>query len=159
MCLVNGRVVSIQVLQAHGLPPRPVSEAVALPGRGLEEDIHGKTREDGKRQVLVVDSGSLEAMGLSPGDLREQITVDLPELYSLTEGTMLRMGDARLQISGPCEPCTHIGELLGKEDREGFRLSLQGRRGVLVRVVSVTGEGRIRVNDPVDVVRSEHATI
>ena len=145
---MNGRVVSIQLLQAHGQPPRAVPAAVAVPGQGLEGDLHGKTREDGKRQVLLMDTETLDALGLSPGDLRDQLTLDLPGLQRLPSGTLLRVGEAELELSGPCEPCTHIGELLGKEDREAFRGSLVGRRGVLARVVAVTGEGRIRVGDP-----------
>jgi MOSC domain-containing protein YiiM len=155
---VTGRVASIQLLQAHGQRPRPVSEAVAVPGRGLDEDLHGKTREDGKRQVLLMDTETLDALGLSPGDLRDQITLDLPGLQGLPEGTKLRVGQAELELTGPCEPCTHIGELLGKVDREAFRGSLVGRRGVLARVVAVTGDGRIRVGDPAELVGSESVT-
>jgi len=148
---VNGRVVSIQLLQTRGRPLQPVSEVIAVPGRGLEGDLHGKTREDGKRQVLLVDTGSLETIGLSPGDLREQITVDLPDLQGLPEGSRVRVGEAELELTGPCEPCQHIGELVGKPDTEAFRQSLVGRRGVLARVLSVSGDGWIRVGDPAEV--------
>jgi MOSC domain-containing protein YiiM len=135
-----------------------VLEAVALPGRGLDEDLHGKTREDGKRQVLLMDTETLDALGLSPGDLRDQLTLELPGLQRLPAGTVLQVGEARLELTGPCEPCTHIGELLGKEDREAFRGSLVGRRGVLARVVAVTGEGRIRVGDLAELVGSDSVT-
>jgi MOSC domain-containing protein YiiM len=158
MCGVNGRVVSIQLLLTHGQPPQPVPEATAVPGRGLEGDLHGKTREDGKRQVLLMDTESLEALGLSPGDLRDQITLDLPGLQELPAGTQVRLGQVELELTGPCEPCTHIGELLEKEDREGFRTSLVGRRGVLARIVAVTGEGRIRVGDLAELVGSDPVT-
>lgn len=151
---MNGSVVSIQLLKAHGQPQRPVSEVIALPGQGLEGDLHGKTREDGKRQVLLMDTESLEAMGLSPGDLRDQVTLELPGLQRLPAGTRLRIGEAELELTGPCEPCTHIGELLGKEDREAFRQSLEGRRGVLARIVTIRGEGRIRIGDPAEVLNS-----
>lgn len=159
MASVSGRVISIQLLQAHGQRPRPVSYAVAVPGRGLEEDLHGKTREDGKRQVLLMDTETLDALGLSPGDLRDQLTLDLPGLQRLPAGTRLRVGDADLELTGPCEPCTHIGELLRKEDREAFRRSLVGRRGVLARIVAVTGEGRIRVGDGAEVIGATPVTI
>ena len=129
-----------------------------MPGRGLEGDLHGKTREDGKRQVLLMDTETLDALGLSPGDLRDQVTLDLPGLQRLPAGTLLRVGEAELELSGPCEPCTHIGELLGKENREVFRQSLVGRRGVLARIVAVTGEGRIRVGDLIELVGSDSVT-
>jgi MOSC domain-containing protein YiiM len=147
---VTGRVASLQIVTTHGLPPQPVQEVVALPGRGLEGDVHGKTHDAAKRQVLLVDTVSLDALGLSPGDLRDQVTLDLPGLQDLPAGTRLQVGEAEIELSGPCEPCTHIGELLGKEDREEFRQLLVGRRGVLARVVAVTGGGRIRVGDPAE---------
>jgi MOSC domain-containing protein YiiM len=155
---VNGSVVSIQLLRAHGQPLLPVPEAIAVPGRGLEGDVHGKTREEGKRQVLLVDTQSLEAMGLSPGDLREQITVDLPGLQALSAGTRLLVGEADLELTGPCEPCQHIGELVGKPDTEAFRQSVVGRRGVLARVLSVSGDGWIRVGDPAEVLNPHPVT-
>jgi MOSC domain-containing protein YiiM len=155
---MRGRVASIQLVKAHGEPPRPVPETVAMPGRGLEGDLHGKTKEDGKRQVLLMDTQSLEALGLRPGDLRDQVTLDLPGLQQLPAGTRLQVGQAELELTGPCEPCTHIGMLVGKEDREAFRRSLVGRRGVLARVVAVTGEGRIRVGDPAELIASHAAT-
>lgn len=151
---MNGSVVSIQLLQAHGQPLLPVPEAIAVPGRGLEGDVHGKTREEGKRQVLLVDTQSLEAIGLTPGDLREQITLELLGLQELPAGTRLKVGEAELEVSGPCEPCHHIGELLGKENREVFRESLEGRRGVMARVVAVEGSGRIRVGDRAEVLET-----
>jgi MOSC domain-containing protein YiiM len=158
MARVNGTVASIQLLKAHGQPQWPVSEAIAVPGKGLDGDLHGKTHEDGKRQVLLMDTESLEALELLPGDLRDQITLNLPGLQQLPAGSRLRVGQAELELTGPCEPCTHIGELLGKVDREAFRGSLLGRRGVLARVVAVTGDGRIRVGDPAELVGSESVT-
>lgn len=150
---MNGSVISIQLLQAHGQPLLPVPEAIAVPGRGLEGDVHGKTREEGKRQVLLVDRDSLDALGLTPGDLREQITLELRGLQELA-GTRLKVGEAELEVSGPCEPCHHIGELLGKENREVFRESLEGRRGVMARVVAVEGSGLIRVGDRAEVLET-----
>jgi MOSC domain-containing protein YiiM len=152
-------VISIQLLRAHGRPPEPVPEAVAVPGRGLEGDLHGKTREDGKRQVLLMDTETLDVLGLSPGDLRDQVTVELPGLQHLPAGTRLRMGEAELELTGPCEACTHIGELLRKDDREAFRHSLVGRRGVLARVLSISGSGRIRVGNAVELVGATPVTI
>jgi MOSC domain-containing protein YiiM len=152
-----GSVTSLQLLQAHGQPPRAVSEVVAVPGRGLEGDIHGKTREDGKRQVLLMDTDSLEAMGLLPGDLRDQVTLNFPGLQQLPAGTRLLVGEATLELAGPCEPCTHIGELLRKDDPAAFQRLLVSRRGVMARVLAVTGNGKIRVGDPVDILPADEA--
>jgi MOSC domain-containing protein YiiM len=146
-----GVVLSVQLLGRHGERPRPVAAARALPDRGLEGDLHGQGRAGGRRQILLIDRASLEALGLRPGDLREQITVDFPPLEALAPGTRLQVGEAVLELTGPCEPCTHIGALNGVADREAFRDALRGRRGQLARVVRTDGSGVIRVGDRVAV--------
>lgn len=143
-----GRVIGLHVLSVHGERPHPRVEVRALVGQGLECDLHGKGRAAGTgRQVLVMDRQTLEAAGLEPGDLREQITVDFAALERLPEGTRLRVGSAVLETTGPCEPCTHIGKLNGRPDVVEFKQSLEGRRGQLAKVVAVDGDGLIRVGD------------
>lgn len=116
-------------------------------GGGLEGDWHSKR---GGRALLLMDAGDLRDLDLSPGDLREQITVDLPGLMGVEAGTRLRVGPAVLEITKPCDPCTHIGEHVGVGDVEAFRDRLRGRRGMLARFVEADGD-RIKVGDPVEV--------
>jgi MOSC domain-containing protein YiiM len=144
---MNGRVISLHIrTEKHGTPI-PVAEAIGRVGGGIEGDVHAH-RET--RAVLVVDRSALDALGLKPGDLREEITTDgLPDVTNLPVDTELRIGAATLRVNGPCEPCTHIGELLGVPDPEAFRQSLLGRRGALCTVVTVTAP--IHVGDPVEV--------
>ncbi len=141
-----GRVVSLQTKREHLAPLEPV-ESFRATGLGLDGDKHAG-REAAKRQVLLVEAGDLRDLGLEPGALREQVTVDLPELMSLGQGTRLRVGEAVLELTGVCEPCTHIGEHVGVDDTEALRQRLIGRRGMLARVV---GEGAIRRYDPVHI--------
>ncbi len=138
--------MSLQTKRGHFAPLEPV-EAFRATALGLDEDKHAG-REEGKRQVLLADAGDLLDLGLEPGALREQVTVDLPGLMALPQGTRLRVGGAMLEVTGVCEPCTHIGEHLGAEDPEALRRTLVGRRGMLARVV---GEGPIRRDDSVEV--------
>jgi MOSC domain-containing protein YiiM len=144
---MTGRVTSLQIrTEKHGTPT-PVSEAIGRVGGGIEGDVHAHRTT---RAVLVIDRATLDALGLKPGDLREEITTEgLPDVTNLATDTELRIGGVTLQVNGPCEPCTHIGELLGVADPEEFRQSLLGRRGALCTVVSVSGP--IRVGDPVEV--------
>jgi hypothetical protein len=141
-----GRVVSLQTKGEHDAPLEAVDAFRATP-LGLEGDKHAG-REEGKRQILLAEAGDLRDLGLEPGALREQVTLDLPGLMSLGEGTRLRVGEAVLEVTGVCEPCTHIGEHLGAEDPEALRQALVGRRGMLARVLR---EGPIRRDDPVEV--------
>ena len=144
---MTGRVISLHVrTEKHGLPT-PVAEVVGRVGGGLEGDVHAHRSS---RAVLVIDRATLDALRLSPGDLREEITIEgLPDVTNLPMDTELRIGGVTLRVNGPCEPCTHIGELLGVPDREEFRLSLLGRRGALCTVSTVSAP--IRVGDPVEV--------
>jgi MOSC domain-containing protein YiiM len=145
----TGYVLSIHLLRAQRTPPQPVAEAKALLGYGLEGDVHGKKRPGDHRQVLILDIASLRYFGLRPGDLREQITVDFPMLDRLPAGTRVRIGAATVELSGPCEPCTHIGQTLSVADHVAFQQALLGRRGQLARIVAVDGDGVIRVGDAV----------
>jgi len=144
---MSGRVISLHVrTEKHG-SPTPVAEAVGRVDGGIEGDAHA---ERTSRAVLVIDRATVDALRLRPGDLREEITIEgLPDVTNLPEGTELRIGGVTLRVNGPCEPCTHIGELLGVPDPEEFRQSLLGRRGALCTVVAVSGP--VRVGDPVDV--------
>ena len=137
-------VVSLQLHEGHGKPMRPVPQAAARVGGGIEGDSHAHRS---KRAVTVVDRSTHDAVGVQPGDLREQITVEgLPALGSLAEGTLLRIGAITLRVNGPCDPCTHIGEMNGVDPRE-FQALLEGRRGLVCTVVSA--DGPVRVGDPV----------
>lgn len=144
---MNGRVISLHIrTEKHGTPI-PVGEAVGRVGGGIEGDVHADRTS---RAVLVVDRATVEALDLRPGDLREEVTIEgLPEVTNLPVDTELRVGGVTLRVSGPCEPCTHIGELLAVPDPEAFRQSLLGRRGALCTVAAVSGP--IRVGDPVEV--------
>ena len=144
---MSGRVISLHVrMEKHGAP-KPVAEAVGRVGGGLEGDIHAHRTS---RAVLVIDRATVEALHLAPGDLREEITVEgLPDVTNLPEDTELRIGGVTLRVNGPCEPCTHIGEVLGVPDSEVFRQSLLGRRGALCTVSAVSGP--VRIGDRVEV--------
>ena len=141
----SGRVVSLQLKREHWEPLAPVDQ-IRLTEDGIDGDRHAG-RAEGKRQILLIDAGDLRDLDLKPGDLREQVTVELPGLMALPEGTRLRLGTAVLELTGECGPCTHIGEHVGVEDPEAFRQQLEGRRGVLARV---SEPGEIRVGDPVE---------
>ena len=141
------RVMSLQLHGAHGEPLRPASEIRGRIGGGLEGDSH-VDRE--KRGVVVLDRSTNDALGLRPGDLREQITVDgLPDLNSLAVGTRLRIGGITLLVNGPCEPCTHIGEMNGVADLREFQAKLEGRRGLICTVLAA--DAPVHVGDDVAV--------
>lgn len=144
---MTARVVSLQLHEGRGKPMRPVDAAAVRLGGGLEGDSHAHRS---KRAVTVVDRSAHEAVGVRSGDLREQITVEgLPNLGDLAEGTQLRIGAIMLRVNGPCDPCSHIGEMNGAADPSEFQAMLEGRRGLVCTVVAA--DGPVRVGDPVSV--------
>jgi MOSC domain-containing protein YiiM len=115
-------------------------EIRALPDSGLEGCAHA--RPGGKRQVLLIDRETLEAMSLAPGIVRENITTEGLNVNSLATGQQLRVGEARLEVSAVCTPCDQLEKI-----RPGLRKEFWGRRGMLCRIVE---GGTIRRGDPIE---------
>lgn len=151
---MGARVVSLQLKRGKGECPVAVDAVIGRVGGGLEGDRHA---DKATRSVVVLDRSTLDDLDLRPGDLREQITVEgVPSVTTLEPGTLLRVGGITLRVNGPCEPCTHIGEMNGVDDPEVFRRSLLGRRGAVCTVVAA--EAIARVGDRVEVVSRVPAT-
>lgn len=98
-------------------------------------------RKGGSRQVLLVDKETLDAMGLHPGIIRENITTEGLNVNGLTLGQRLRIGPVLLQVSAVCTPCDQLEKV-----RRGLRRELYGRRGMLCCVVE---GGTIRAGDAI----------
>ncbi|HEY3126305.1 MAG TPA: hypothetical protein VGK07_04530 [Candidatus Limnocylindria bacterium] len=144
---MKARVVGLHLHERHGEHPRAVAEVVGRVGGGIEGDSHADRT---KRAVVIVDRSTHEALGLQPGDLREQITIDgMPGVSALATDTELRVGGLTLRVNGDAAPCLHIGELVGVDDALAFQASLAGRRGATCTVIAVDGPARI--GDPVEV--------
>jgi MOSC domain-containing protein YiiM len=122
------------------LPVEELSEVRALGDVGFEGCAHA--RPGGKRQILLVDRETLEAMDLRPGVIRENVTTEGLNVNGLQIGQQLRMGEARLEVSAVCTPCDQMEAI-----RPGLRKELWGRRGMLCRVLD---GGVIRRGDSID---------
>jgi MOSC domain-containing protein YiiM len=122
------------------LPMEELSEVRAVGDVGLEGCAHA--RPGRKRQVLLVDRETLEAMDLRPGIIRENVTTDGLNVNSLRIGQLLRVGEARLEVSAICTPCDQMEAI-----RFGLCKELWGRRGMLCRVLE---GGVIRRGDSIE---------
>jgi MOSC domain-containing protein YiiM len=135
---------------AHGEPMRECAEALAVENKGFRDCVHG--RSGSTRQVLLVDSETLEEFGIAPGRTRENVTMRGIALSALALGQRLRVGEALLEVTKPCTPCHQMDEI-----REGLQEAIRGRRGLLCRVVE---SGKIRRGDSVEIeekMRAEHS--
>jgi MOSC domain-containing protein YiiM len=123
-----------------------VRSANMVEGLGLEGDKHASAAS--KRQVLLADKEALDAVGVLPGTIKENVTVEGVDVMQLPEGTRLRLGrSAVLEITAICEPCFRMDEI-----RDGLKQELVGRRGMVAIVMQ---GGTIKVGDTINVERSE----
>ena len=122
------------------LPMEEIAEIRALEDSGLEGCAHARTGSP--RQILLMDSETLEAMDLRPGIIRENITTRGINVNGLEAGQRLRVGEAQLEVSMACTPCDLLEKI-----RPGLRRELRGRRGMLCRVIA---GGMIRRGDSVE---------
>src|SRR6266852_6499059 len=122
------------------LPMEEVVEVRALEDSGLEGCAHAQTGSP--RQVLLVDSETLELMELLPGIIRENITTRGINVNGLETGQRLQVGAAQLEVSMVCTPCDLLEKI-----RPGLRRELRGRRGMLCRVIA---GGVIRQGDRIE---------
>lgn len=122
------------------LPMEEVAEVRAVEDSGLEGCAHA--RSGSPRQVLLMDSETLELMELEPGIIRENITTRGINVNGLNTGQRLQVGAAQLEVSIVCTPCDLLEKI-----RPGLRRELRGRRGMLCRVIA---GGLIRQGDRIE---------
>src|SRR2546427_2353968 len=107
-----------------------VPTATLITGVGIEGDKHAVAASD--RQVLLADQEALDEVGVEPGTIKENLTVEGLHAMGLPAGTRVRLGDsAVLEIMKVCEPCFRMDEI-----RMGLKDELVGRRGMVARVVN-----------------------
>jgi len=136
----RGGVVALQICTGHRKPMQRREAVEALTALGLKGDIHALA--ESTRQVLLIDQETLQDLGLTPGQVKENITTEGLAVAQLKPGQRLRVGKAVLQITRACAPCGRMDEI-----RPGLQEELRGRRGMLARVVE---GGEIRVGDRIE---------
>lgn len=124
----------------HRLPMKRTEVVNAIADRGLEACAHG--RPASRRQVLLMDTETLEALGLQPGQIKENITTRGLDVHGLRRGQRLRVGLAVLEVTLHCGPCKRMDDI-----RPGLERELRGRRGMLCRVVE---GGLVRQGDAIE---------
>lgn len=134
-------VIYLQIKTARGAPMQPVDMVEAVTEQGLRNDLQFGHP---KRQVLIIERETLDEFGLPIGDVRENITVEGIKLAGLPAGTRMQVGNALLEASMDCTPCKFI-----EAKRPGLRAQMEGRRGMLFRVI---GGGEIKLGDVVRIV-------
>ena len=99
----------------------------AVAGHGFEGCAHANPP---KREVLFVSQDHLASLDVEPGAIRENVTVAGADVQQWPVGQRVRAGEALFEITMVCDPCHRMDEL-----RPGLRSRLDGKRGMLARVV------------------------
>jgi MOSC domain-containing protein YiiM len=130
-----GSVVWLGVRSMRREPMRVVETVEARVGHGLADDHY--SRAGGNRQVTLIETESLAAIAshlgqsaVSPLNLRRNVVTSGINLYAL-KARRFRIGDAILEATGECHPCSRMEEVLGT----GGYNAVRGFGGITARVV------------------------
>jgi MOSC domain-containing protein YiiM len=137
-----GTIRALLLAQERGTPMKRVPEAEAVEGRGFTGDRHGAKKPHGKRQVLLLDEASLQALRLTAGELKENVVLSGVPLEALPAGQRLALGShVVVELTEPCVPCSKLERI-----RPGLLKESWGQRGQLAKVLH---GGTVREGDPV----------
>ena len=141
MTSLRGKVRALFVKPERDTNPVPLASVEATPA-GFGGDYH--SRRMTRRQILLISGSVLTELALEPGAVDENVVVDDLDVMTLTEGQQLRLGDALVAVTIPCEPCVRMDGV-----RYGLKTALKDRRGIFVKVVA---PGTVRVGDSVELI-------
>jgi MOSC domain-containing protein YiiM len=145
---MNGRVRALVIKPQKG-GKCVLQDSVQVTPGGLQGDHHMGVSK--RRQILLLSGAIADEFNLNPGDVYENVIVDGFDVMQLREGQQLRLGEALVAVTVPCEPCSRMNRV-----RPGLQDALADRRGMFVKVLE---PGMVRIGDPVcqeSVVENSH---
>ena len=146
----TGRVEWIGIRTNKATPMTVLQEIEARQDHGLSGDKAGK-RPGGKRQVTIFQAEYIPFLqslmpnaDISLTNLRRNISISGINLNALKDQT-IQVGEAILEVTGFCHPCSKLEENLG----QGVFNAMRGHGGLTAKVIE---SGRIALGDTVKVV-------
>jgi len=151
---VVGRVDMVIVRGQSRDRARRVDATQALAGIGLADDRLGRRGEAelSTRQATLIQAEHLPVIArlarvadVDPIGLRRNLVISGINLLAL-KNARIQVGEAVLQIVGPCQPCSRMEEAIGP----GGYAAMRGHGGMTARILE---GGRICEGDPVRVIQ------
>ena len=147
-----GRIEWIGVRPQDGGRPVPVTDVRAIAAVGLQGDHYGGGAR-GKRHVTLIQQEHLAVVAkllalrdgivvpvpIDPSIVRRNIVISGLNLLAL-RSHRFRLGDALLEFTEPCHPCSQMEAALG---RGGYN-AMRGHGGICARLID---GGLIRTGD------------
>jgi MOSC domain-containing protein YiiM len=149
---IAGRIEAIVVRGASRAPARIIEATEAIAGVGLAHDRLGLQGEAelSTRQVTLIQHEHLAVIAqlarvaeVDPVGLRRNLIVSGINLLAL-KNARLRVGEALLELIGPCHPCSRMEDFIGP----GGYAAMRGHGGMTAKVLE---SGPIKNGDRVTV--------
>lgn len=137
-----GKVLSINISEKRGTEKISINKINVIKGWGLENDAHGGNWD---RQVSIFP---IEALEKAPQNKKEKVmnggytenfTIQGLPLERLTVGSILKIGEAEIEI-------VYIGKDVFKEEGRPYIVSREGRFGKVVK------GGKVKIDDVVSII-------
>ena len=145
----SGTVLWIGVRSAKREKVEVLKSVTAITDSGLSGD-HYQARSGSKRQVTLIQAEHLQAMAailrrdtIDPAELRRNLVIAGLNLLSLKD-RQFRVGEAVLEMTGLCHPCSRMEQALG----HGGYNTMRGHGGINARIVQ---GGTISLGDKLEV--------
>ena len=155
---MNGFVHSINI-SSGGVPKSSVGSA-KVSKNGVEGDfnVFRESRGgDSSRAVCIFSLERIEELRgeghpIEVGSTGENLTLRGIQWSSLEDGMRLEIGDAVLELSEPCAPCSKIGESF--MERRFGRVDHKQEEGWSRWLARVVQEGLVSIGDSVNIIIS-----
>jgi MOSC domain-containing protein YiiM len=141
----TGRIEWIGLRPLARQPMRVVETAELVEARGLRGD-HRAEHTQGKRQITLIQQEHLAVIAqfcgrdtIDPAWLRRNLVISGVNLLALYNRRFY-LGTALAEVTGYCQPCSRMEELLGPEGYNAMR----GHGGISARILK---GGTIAVGD------------
>lgn len=144
----DGKVLLVSIRPERKQLPVRINQVQALAEIGLEGDHYAS--KGGKRQVTLIAQEHINGVasmlgveGVDPLTLRRNIVTSGINLHSLKD-KRFQIGEAVLEYTGECHPCSRMEENLG----QGGYNAMRGHGGITCRIIQ---SGRIATGDSIKV--------